>query len=282
MVRKNQSHEFTVKAEDTFSELKTRSGIPVTADDCVATVYGKERQETELNEKTLDALEALERAAKPGPWNIMTSDLLLDVQNACFIASARKALPALLAAARERDQLREQLETCRRRKEGIRLELRAEIERLGQVIHEQKLVVAEQHRRREHAAKEAESLRAQVVRLQTGKAIESDYIDELKLARTERDSAIEALQYRATQHAQQVDDLEVENARLEDECTDAQADWQAEKERADRYLDALKIAACEDASKWDQGLLPGNILIGVVIFRITRSDDGALVAEEVL
>lgn len=83
----------------------------------------------DLTETELSALEELERTATAGPWQAHAhmveaeagADLIgecsdaypLGNNNAELIAAARNALPSLLAAARERDELRRQVEAIR-------------------------------------------------------------------------------------------------------------------------------------------------------------------------
>lgn len=194
-----------------------------------------EHELAELERLEATATEALEGDALDAPE--------IDIE---FIAAARNALPRLITAVREVEFLRF----------------------------------------------ERDSLRRLVGRLQTGQEVESDYIDELTLLqavhadceaalkiyaddynkmKSERDSALEALQYQATQHAQQIADLEEE---LED--------WTSQlvKIRAERdwYLAALKREACEGVTYYEKKEVCD---IGGITFRVTCNADGQLVAEEI-
>ena len=73
---------------------------------------------TDLSTEALDALAVLEPAATPGPWDTLACELVGDsghvawtagspnpFADAALIAALRNAAPALIAAARERDEL---------------------------------------------------------------------------------------------------------------------------------------------------------------------------------
>ena len=82
----------------------------------------------DLTPEALDALTALDQAATPGPWEADpvvvrgnggrnavcdTRGSQVPTHNAALIAAMRNALPALIAAARERDELQAEVKSIR-------------------------------------------------------------------------------------------------------------------------------------------------------------------------
>lgn len=161
------------------------------------------------------------------------------------------------------------------------------------------------------AESERDALQAQVVRLQTGQEIESDYIDELavatqcvadlmrendeleaRLAESERtlQKRVAELEDRlACELAVNVHYPDVLKERnklkkdadvLSDELHRVEQLGLGDANRADRYLAALKAEACNKAYP-DVDDLPDTVIIGGITFLITRNANGTTEAEEV-